>query len=364
MLNRKKICVQDFICQGKYEYDGCVPGYVCDQASGQCALGQPGEGDTQENCEASCNVPPSPTPQYACNVATFTCEESNSTSTSSETTCNDNCADQTPSDLIGLWRGLSVNQGFTQGEFVINFTTSSVSYGPSGDPASVSGKVATVGPNMLRITVTAPADQANFCLTFLGGMDKRSRLLLRALFWGLLINSFPTRPYSDVALSWFLLFSILIQAGNVKYASYASPGYPTGPETYSVTIALQSDDGKQAPPSNVVEAMGDTNFDVYVMSACNSYDQAPCNFASAFVESAKLLAKKAAAPQEKKGAAAAAAVAAKKGMVGSSDDGAACSGFTDCVSCTAGNDVCGWCDGIVYDVDGEIDKEHNTPREV
>jgi hypothetical protein len=83
------------------------------------------------------------------------------------------------------------------------------------------------------------------------------------------------------------------------------------------------------------------------------------------VESAKLLAKKAAAPQEKKGAAAAAAVAAKKGMVGSSDDGAACSGFTDCVSCTAGNDVCGWCDGIVYDVDGEIDKEHkNTPREV
>jgi hypothetical protein len=116
--------------------------------------------------------------------------------------------------------------------------------------------------------------------------------------------------------------------------------------------------------------MGDTNFDVYVMSACNSYDQAPCNFASAFVESAKLLAKKAAAPQEKKGAAAAAAAVAakklaKKDTVSSSDDGAACSGFTDCVSCTAGNDVCGWCDGIVYDVDGEIDKEHkNTPREV
>lgn len=142
----------------------------------------------------------------------------------------------------------------------------------------------------------------------------------------------------------------------MKYASYASPGYPTGPETYSVTIALQSDEGKQAPPSNVVEAMGDTNFDVYVMSACNSYDQAPCNFAAAFAESARLLSK-AAAPQEKRAAAAAAAVSkkAKTGTpAGSSDDGAACSGFTDCTSCTAGNDVCGWCDGIVYDVDGEL----------
>jgi hypothetical protein len=91
-------------------HDGCVPGYICDSSSGQCVMTDAGEGDTQANCEATCSENPPPDDQYTCDVETFTCVLD--TTGTSATSCSDACADETPSQIVGLWRGLSVNTGF------------------------------------------------------------------------------------------------------------------------------------------------------------------------------------------------------------------------------------------------------------
>lgn len=132
---------------------GCVAGYICNEADGTCEMTEPGEvrarfsaaalevvprgraqtsgsptaadpcpplgrlaprqpqGDTKENCEASCTARTDDTPsQYTCDVTTFTCVESDSGT--GQGSCDSACADETPSQIVGLWRGLSVNTGF------------------------------------------------------------------------------------------------------------------------------------------------------------------------------------------------------------------------------------------------------------
>jgi hypothetical protein len=80
-----------------------------------------------------------------------------------------------------------------KGEYVMNFTSSSVAWGALGDPNSVVADVAIVAPMLLRLTVTAPSSML----------------------------------------------------GDVIYASYTNPGYPTGPETSAMSIAIQADGTKQ-----------------------------------------------------------------------------------------------------------------------
>jgi hypothetical protein len=91
-------------------HDGCVAGYVCDSSNGQCVLANPGQGDTLDNCEASCSVDPPPADTYTCDVTTFTCVQS--TNAYDQNSCDNACSDETPSALIGLWRGLDVQTGF------------------------------------------------------------------------------------------------------------------------------------------------------------------------------------------------------------------------------------------------------------
>lgn len=218
-------------CFHLYMHDGCVAGYVCNHTSGQCMLGAPGTGDTKSNCEFTCLPPappaPPPPPRYTCNATTFTCEISPSGKTD-KGGCSSACSNSTPSELVGIWRGLDVQKDFAAGEYVMNFSTHAVSYGPLASPRQFAAAVATISRTLVRLTYTAPASLA----------------------------------------------------GSVMYATYSTPGWPTGPETRAVAIALQKG-GHQAPPTDVTAALGDKDFGLYVLSGCNPW-KSRCDFASAF----------------------------------------------------------------------------------
>lgn len=202
---------QGWYCDHLYMHDGCVPGYVCDTSQGQCVLTNPGEGDTLSNCEESCDKDPEPEQKYTCDTTSFMCVNATSGG-SNNATCDSNCADETPSTLIGLWRGLNVQSDFAMGEILMNFTAHTVTYGsyPLNEafPARVAD-VAMVGDKLLRLTFTSPASLE----------------------------------------------------GVVKVISYTNPGWPTGPETRGASFAVPRDDSHQSAPSDVINAMGDLDFE-------------------------------------------------------------------------------------------------------
>ena len=163
-------------------HDSCVAGYVCDTTRGQCVTASAGSGDTLANCEADCSINPPTEDTYECDVETFTCVVS--TSGDSSSTCSSACADETPSALIGLWRGMNVQEGFVPGEWVMNFTETSAAWGVLGSPRQTVADVAIIAPSTLRLTVTSPASSV----------------------------------------------------GTVLIATYTNPGWPTGPETTGLSI--------------------------------------------------------------------------------------------------------------------------------
>jgi len=275
-------------CFHQYSHDGCVAGYTCDPSRGLCVQAAPGEGDTLENCEEACSLAPSPTPKYSCNAESFTCELDDSASTE-QSACDSACADETPAELIGLWRGLNVQTGFTVGEWVMNFTQTSVSWGIYGDPVMVTADVSIIAPSTLQLSVTAGADD-----------------------------------------------------GTVLIATYTNPGYPTGPETQGMSIAIQKSGTHQAPPQNTVDAMGNQLFNVFVMLKCNSWGTSGCDFSAAFQPMAKAMA----APAAKSRA------SFEDALIAASDP---CNSYADCDTCLADpSGVCGWCDGEVTDTDGNV----------
>ncbi|KAL1515870.1 hypothetical protein AB1Y20_002485 [Prymnesium parvum] len=280
-------------CFHLYMHDGCIAGYVCDHEDGQCKLGPPGTGDTKENCQIKCHPPaPPPPPQYACNITTFTCEVAPEGKTSKDG-CSSACSNSTPAELVGLWRSLDVQLHFALGEYLMNFTERSVAWGPLASPRMYEAQVATLSRTTLRLTLTAPA----------------------------------------------------ADAGAVLFASYSTPGWPTGPETGATAVALQrSASSHRAPPEDVSNAMGDADFDVYVMHKCNDWKAGKCSFAPAF------------ASPKKSASGLAASLASFEALLlekpsqphlgGMADD--KCTVHADCDSCI--NDplkVCGWCDGVI-----------------
>lgn len=282
-------------CNNLYSHDGCLAGYVCDTTAGQCKMAEPGEGDTLENCEASCSKDPIPEDTYECDEETFMCVVS--AGKYENKTCSDACADETPSELIGLWRGLNVQQGFTVGSYVANFTETEMAWGPLGEPRAYVADVAIVAPQTLRLIITAPASDA----------------------------------------------------GDVRIATFGNPGYPTGPETQGIAIAIQRPESKQAPPSNVLDAMGDNNYDVFVMVKCTPWGSG-CDFSPDFKAADALRAEELAKFEmlmKRKEAAESRKLAGKP-----MDE---CTSYGDCTSCLGdASGVCGWCDGVVTDMDGNV----------
>jgi len=284
-----------WICFNLYMHDGCVAGYVCDSVAGQCIQAAAGQGDTLTNCESTCTANPVTDTTYECDATTFTCVEA--TNKFDQKTCDASCADETPADLIGLWRGINVQTGFMMGEYVMNFTESTVAWGLVADPRMVVAKVSIISPSTLSLLVLEPASSA----------------------------------------------------GNVIIATYTSPGWPTGPETTGMTIAIQADGSHQAPPQDARYAMGDVNFDVLSMLKCNSFGSAGCDFSRSFAESAERVELIAVQTREAR-----ALLAFEKALLGPGTTDS-CTVYGDCDSClNDASGVCGWCDGTVTDISGNV----------
>merc|ERR1719210_2034793 len=153
----------------------------------------------------------------------------------------------------------------------MNFTKQTVSWGPFGSPRTTEALVSQVSSTLMRLMVTAG----------------------------------PIK-------------------GDILYASFSSPGWPTGPDTSGMSIAIQHDGEHEAPPDNTADALGNPAFDVFVMHKCNSWKE-QCNFKPAFDNQ----------------------ILAPLPLVDK------CQVHADCTSCIDDpSNVCGWCDGIITHSDG------------
>jgi hypothetical protein len=119
--------------------------------------------------------------------------------------------------------------------------------------------------------------------------------------------------------------------GDFRFGSFTDPGWPTGPETSGVSIALQRDGAHQAPPQNTVDALGKKEFDVFVMHKCNSWS-AGCDFKPAFTSEVLPI------------------FPLTSNLRATTDK---CEVHGDCGSCIGDpSNVCGWCDGVITHGDG------------
>lgn len=273
-----------WLCPDLYMKEGCIAGYVCNQTLGQCQIGKPGEGGHLDKCKETCHPPaPPPPPQFVCNVTTLMCEKAPASGQPTKEGCASTCGNHTPTDLLGLWRGLDVQVGFSVGEWVMNFSETSVAWGPYGAPDKFAADVAMLGPQKLQLTMT--------------------------------------KPYAS--------------KGDVRMATYSNAGWPTGPETWSFSIALQSSGSHVAPPVSLPgDAIGTEGLDVFVFHGCHEY-HGLCDFSPAF------------APP-----------AAREGRLlpwlrlssATTDTCGAHSSCGECIGDASGQ--CGWCDGLVTFHDG------------
>ena len=86
--------------------------------------------------EKSCSPIPDPPKRFSCNTTTFTCAED--PLGDEKATCDTSCSNSTPAELVGIWRGLYVQQNFTKGEWELNFSTTTAAWGPHGTPTNTS----------------------------------------------------------------------------------------------------------------------------------------------------------------------------------------------------------------------------------
>ena len=225
-----------------------------------------------------------------CNATTLQCVKAPHSGQPTKESCDASCGNHTPSQLVGLWRGLDVQAGFSIGEWVMNFTEKTVAWGPHGSPRMFEANVVQLGPYHLEFDLTAPA----------------------------------------------------AHAGEVRLATYSNAGWPTGPETWSFAIAIQADGSHVAPPDNLPgHAMGERTLDLYVMHGCHEYHHL-CDFSAAFASARSLSQPKAIA-----------APAASNSFVKWVDSSDPCLVHSSCGQCiNDATNVCGWCDGTITFSDG------------
>jgi hypothetical protein len=94
--------------------------------------------------------------------------------------------------------------------------------------------------------------------------------------------------------------------------------------------------------------MGDTNFDVLSMIQCNSYGTSGCDFSKSFA-----LASKVVKPLPVKAKHAVEGRTLEELLAPAAAD--SCGAYGDCDTCLGdASGVCGWCDGVVTDVNGNV----------
>jgi len=155
-----------------------------------------------------------------CNKTTLTCEQSPNGTI--QQVCSWLCSNHTPTMIIGTWRGIAVQSGFTFGEYDLKFDQDTVEFkDPTG--AIAHGKVSVL--TNLRITWTDGADTG-------------------------------------------------------KVTTIAKFAVANGPETTSDAFAFSTPGGMA--PISLAEAMTGSAGPVLVLSQCNTWKAKQCNFASVF----------------------------------------------------------------------------------
>lgn len=125
-----------FVCAGHYSTLTCEVGYICNNDL-QCLPTLPGDGMPLTVCQQTCVATPPPAPtvtQYTCNLQTHQCEICSSPPCPGSmplNQCQQLCPHPYPGPtpaLLGVWRGLYIQQRYSVGEvdFVFNATGCSV----------------------------------------------------------------------------------------------------------------------------------------------------------------------------------------------------------------------------------------------
>ena len=224
-------------------------GYTCNATSGQCQLTDAGSGDTLKNCEASCHKQPKDL--SVCNTSTLTCEPCKDYCTSdsdcpgsyckaglcahsrcqAQSSCNASCA-AVPQEIIGVWRGVQIQEGYGSGEYDLRFNnsvnSSQVQFrGPQGDVSNGD--------------VEATPGTQNLVLTFTSG--PLANTILRGLY------------------------------------------SPWEPSVDTLTMAYAFGAPNEDAPDSIETAMKGNGSTVYVLSSCNPHtDTKHCDFSSVFEE--------------------------------------------------------------------------------
>jgi len=120
-----------FVCVGTYSTDKCLQGYNCSTATKQCVLTDPGNGMPQEQCQSTC-FPKT----YTCSPINVSCVETPANQGGIPlSVCQAQCksSNNTPTDLMGNWRGLEISGGYIKNEYrlAVNSTYALV-YFPNG----------------------------------------------------------------------------------------------------------------------------------------------------------------------------------------------------------------------------------------
>lgn len=130
-----------FVCAGRYSTTQCNNGYICNTTNYQCQQTTPGNGFPQAECEALCHPTPPPSPpqnMYTCNLTTHQCIKCNQTHCPGEMPlgqCESSCTNPKPGphgNLIGVWRGIRIQNGYQTGEVEAVFTNTSVTFYKAG----------------------------------------------------------------------------------------------------------------------------------------------------------------------------------------------------------------------------------------
>jgi len=311
-----------FTCHGRYQTTECTPGWVCDYSNLKCFETAPGQGDTKEVCEETCVKPPQtyvcdqsnltcveaspghgaslPVCQqgcfegYACNATSLTCFKQLGGAPLAD--CENNCgkkSNNTPSDLLGVWRGLQVNGNYLKGEWQANFGADSLELRfPKSAKILLKGQVQLIERPTRQLYIT--------------------------------INEGP-ETYKDKVL-------------RVIYQ------YVYGPEVRLATLAISAPDGPL--PSSYDEAMTTSDMTVLVMMQCLDPTRCKFKFDAALEMLSAADKKRLALPEELTTV----KLDQKENLMAVNDS---CRPFLTCPDCIA-QKFCGWCSTKVVYNDSSI----------
>lgn len=152
-----------FVCAGRYSTLACDVGYVCNSTSYQCEQSQPGNGFPLNECQALCHPTPPPTPpqnMYTCNTTTKQCIKCNASHCPGEMPlgqCEAACTNPKPGphgNLIGVWRGIRIQNGYVPGEVAAVFTNTTVTFYSSGQ-VQYTANVTSLGADLMILEITS-----------------------------------------------------------------------------------------------------------------------------------------------------------------------------------------------------------------